>query len=88
MDFAHRLPTATIAFELLAPSTTAADILAGPSLRGSKPDHTTTIAVFGKLRTLYCRRGDIVDECFVMIPLGQPPGSITYRIHADDTLFR
>ncbi|MGB8343095.1 MAG: hypothetical protein WCE51_16045 [Chthoniobacterales bacterium] len=68
-DFAHRLPTGTITFELLPAGTTEVDILAGPSLRGSVPDRTTSISVSGIPRTLHCRRGDIVDECFVLIPL-------------------
>jgi hypothetical protein len=64
-DFAHRLPTSSIAFRLLPDGTTEADVFAQDSI----PLRTTTILVGGAPRTLDCRRNDIVDECFVIVPL-------------------
>jgi len=64
-DFAHQLPTSSIAFRLLPSGTTGTDVFA----RDSLPLRTTTILVGGSPHTLDCRRGDIVDECSVIVRL-------------------
>jgi hypothetical protein len=68
-DFAHQLPMSAITFELLPVGTGRAEVMADAALRGSVPLPVAQVSVGDAQYTLECRRGDMVDSCFVMVPL-------------------
>ena len=62
-------PISSISFRLLPPSTTKSRVLKEVPLRGSVYIHSIIASVGGSQRRVDCRRGDIVNECFVLVPL-------------------